>query len=508
MKETGTVYLVGAGPGDPGLMTEKGLKRLRECDAVVYDHLASERFLDEVPEGCRKIYVGKKAGCHYMKQEEINQLLVDLAKEGCDVVRLKGGDPFVFGRGGEEVMAVSQEGIPFEVVSGVTSAVAALASAGIPVTHRAVSRSFHVMTGHTMKGAGDLPLDFSEFARLSGTLIFLMGLTHLPLIVNGLLEQGKPGNTPAAVIENGTLPEQRVVRGTLETIEARAKEEHIGTPAIIVVGEVAALDFASTYHAPLEGVRVAVTGTDLLAAKLRKRLEEEGAYTDCILSMAVDSKRADEAMRSAYERLSSYGWIVFTSANAVREFFLGLMEHGLDHRSLGHVKFAVVGKGTAKELRSHGFLADYIPDEFCASSLAAGLAARLKEGERLLIPRSKKGSRELNRILDEAGAAYDDVVLYDVVEQRRDKKEIAEALKRADYLIFLSGSGVDAFFESAGEKEKALLGKVRVACIGDITAKKLEEHGRKADVTASPFTVEGLAEAILRDQNEIVQRLI
>lgn len=499
MKEMGKVYLVGAGPGDPGLMTEKGLKRLRECDAVVYDHLASERFLDEVPAGCRKIYVGKKAGCHYKKQEEINQLLVDLAKEGCDVVRLKGGDPFVFGRGGEEVMAVAREGIPFEVVSGVTSAVAALASAGIPVTHRAVSRSFHVITGHTMKGAGDLPLDFSEFAKLSGTLIFLMGLTHLPLIVKGLMEQGKPGSTPAAVIENGTLPEQRVVRGTLETIESRAEEEHIGTPAIIVVGQVAALDFSSTFHAPLEGVRVAVTGTDVLAAKLRKRLEEEGAYTECLLSMAVDSRRSKEAMQAAYDRLSSYAWIVFTSANAVREFFLGLKEHGLDHRSLGHVKFAVVGKGTAKELYGHGFLADYIPDEFCASSLAAGLAELVREGERLLIPRSEKGSPELNRILDEAGAAYDDVILYDVVEQKRDGKETAEALKKADYLTFASGSGVDAFFESAGEAELALLEKLRIVCIGDITAKRLKEHGRKADVTASPFTVEGMEQAIIRD---------
>ena len=499
MKETGKVFLVGAGPGDPGLMTEKGLKRLRECDAVVYDHLASERFLDEVPEESQKIYVGKKAGCHYMKQEEINRLLVDLAREGKNVVRLKGGDPFVFGRGGEEVMAVSREGIPYEVVSGVTSAIAALASAGIPVTHRAVSRSFHVMTGHTMTEAGKLPLDFAEFAGLSGTLIFLMGLTHLPLIVKGLLENGKSGSTPAAVIEKGTLPDQRVVRGTLDTIEQRVAEEGIGTPAIIVVGEVTALDFSSTYHEPLKGARVAVTGTGLLAAKLRKSLEEAGASTECVLSLELESCRSGEAMKAAYERLEDYGWIVFTSANAVREFFLGLLESGRDNRSVGHVKFAAVGKGTAKELLRYGFTTDYIPEEFCAAALARGLKDVVKEGERLLIPRSLKGSPELNGILDGAGIRYDDVVLYNVAERKQGEKELSEALKKADYLTFASGSGVDAFFENAGEDVTALLAGIRVVCIGDITAKKLEEHGRKADVTASRFTVEGMTEAVSED---------
>uniref|UniRef100_UPI000ABB2BE2 uroporphyrinogen-III C-methyltransferase n=1 Tax=Clostridium sp. NkU-1 TaxID=1095009 RepID=UPI000ABB2BE2 len=223
MKETGVVYLVGAGPGDPGLITEKGLSRLRICDAVVYDALLSPRLLDEVPDQCLKIHVGKRAGHHSMKQEEINQLLVELAGEGLSVVRLKGGDPFVFGRGGEEIMALSEAGIPYEVISGVTSAVAALASAGIPVTHRAVSRSFHVMTGHTLSGEGTLPADFDEFARLSGTLVFLMGLGNLSLIVKGLLNQGKPGETPAAVIQNGTLPGERTVRGTLKDIEEKVR---------------------------------------------------------------------------------------------------------------------------------------------------------------------------------------------------------------------------------------------------------------------------------------------
>lgn len=499
MKETGKVYLVGAGPGDPGLMTEKGLKRLRECDVVVYDYLASERFLEEVPEGSRRIYVGKKAGCHYRKQEEISRLLVDLALEGNRVVRLKGGDPFVFGRGGEEVLALSEAGIPFEVVSGVTSAVAALASAGIPVTHRAVSRSFHVITGHTMTEEGKLPPDFPVFAKLSGTLVFLMGFSHLSLIVNGLIEYGKPGSTPAAVIQNGTLPGQRVVRGTLESIEERAREEGIGTPAIIVVGEAAAYDFSSTLHEPLEGARVAVTGTDLLAARLRKKLEAAGAYTECVLSMEVESCRLCEAMKAAYERLAEYQWIVFTSANAVREFFAGLLENGRDYRSVGHVKFAAVGKGTAKELLRCGFAADYTPEVFCVSALARGLAEIVSEGERLLIPRAKKGSPELTEVLDREGILYDDIVLYDVTERKKDEKDMADALEKADYLTFASGSGVDAFFEQAGEEARAKLSKLKIVCIGDITAKKLEEHGRKADLTAAVYTVEGMTEAIAED---------
>ena len=499
MSDLGKVYLVGAGPGDPGLMTEKGLRRLRECDVVVYDHLASERFLDEVREGCQKIYVGKKAGCHYKKQPEINAMLIELAGEGRTVVRLKGGDPFVFGRGGEEVQELLKAGIPFEVVPGVTSAVAALSSAGIPVTHRAVSRSFHVMTGHTMTEAGSLPLDFSEFAKLGGTLIFLMGLTHLPLIVRGLLENGKAESTPAAVIENGTLASQRVVRGTLADIEARTMEAGIGTPAIIVAGDVAALDFTSTIHAPLEGVRVAVTGTDSLAGKLRKSLELLGAYTECVLTMEVESRRAGEEMTAAYKRLEEYGWVVFTSANAVREFFAGLMEQGRDHRAAGHLKFAAVGRGTEKELKNNGFLADFVPEKFSAAGLAEGLVPVVKEGERLLIPRSAKGSPELTEILERAAIRYDDVVLYDVAERKREGRPFTASLKRADYLTFASGSGVDAFFEGLDGEAEELLHHVKLACIGEITEHALNKWGRKADITAKHFTVEGLAEAICED---------
>lgn len=510
-KKIGMVSLIGAGPGDPGFMTVKGLNRLQACDAVVYDHLASERFLEEVKEDCLKIYVGKQAGCHYKKQEEINRLLIELAEAGRSVVRLKGGDPFVFGRGGEEVLALFGAGIPFEVIPGVTSAVAALAAAGIPVTHRAVSRSFHVMTGHTMEEAEGLSLRFGELARLSGTLVFLMGLTHLPLIVNGLMEHGLSKDTPAAVVENGTLVNQRVVRGQLGGLEELVEKEGIKTPAIIVVGETAALDFSSTFTPPLNGVRVAVTGTGYLAERLGQRLQKEGALTECVLSMERKSHRNSPEMKAAYEGLDAYGWIVFTSANAVREFFAGLLEWGRDFRSLGHVKFATVGTKTAEELRRYGFFTDYTPGKFCVSSLADGLKQILAKGERILIPRSGGGSEELNQKLCEAGILYDDVVLYEVTrrltesevktekEPEEGSKRLGRALEKSDYLTFASGSCVDAFFDEAGESSLKLLERVRVVCIGSITAGRLLKHGRKADVTAETFTVDGLAEAMCDD---------
>lgn len=514
MKETGVVYLVGAGPGDPGLITEKGLSRLRACDAVVYDSLISDRLLEEVPAGCRKIYVGKRAGIHSMKQEDICRLLVELAEKGQRVVRLKGGDPFVFGRGGEEVQALSEAGIPFEVVSGVTSAVAALAAAGIPVTHRAVSRSFHVMTGHTLSGDGSLPLDFDAFAGLSGTLVFLMSLGNLPLIVKGLLEQGKSGETPAAVIENGTLPGQRTVRGTLCTIGQKALEAGIKSPAIFVVGETVDLDFSSTLKQPLEGCRIGVTGTVSLAGKLRQELEAMGGQTECLLSLSVESFRREDAMKKAYENLAFYTWVVFTSANGVREFFNGLLDAGHDFRSLGHVKFAAVGKGTAQELFRFGFRADYTPQSYCTEALAEGLRDLVSSDDRLLIPRSLGGSKELNQILDEAGISYDDVVLYRVTGKRKagedgeagengeSGKEALRALVSVDYLTFASASGVNTFFEGGEEEAQKALEKVSVVCIGDITAKALMDHGRKADIVAEPYTVSGMAKAICRDWRE------
>lgn len=499
MEKQGVVYLVGAGPGDPDLMTLRGRELLAACDAVVYDHLASEHFLNWVSESCRKIYVGKQSGRHSMKQEEINDVLVELALSGLKVVRLKGGDPFVFGRGGEEILALEARGIPYETVPGVTSAVAVPESAGIPVTHRAVSRSFHVITGHTQGGEDCLPPGFQVYADLPGTLVFLMGLGQLPVIAKELMAGGKSPDTPAAVIEKGTLPGQRMVRGTLADIYEKAASAGIGTPAVIVVGQTAAYEMKCAHRtAALAGIRVGITGTRYFADRLGRALEKEGAETVRLLDMEVISHVTEPPMQEAYRNLKAYSWAVFTSANGVRIFFQGLKQTGMDHRALGHLKFAVIGDGTGRELAEHGFLADYMPDSFCAESLALGLGAILTGGDRLLIARSAGGSPVLTEILKEAKAQFDDIVLYRVAGNPAEGG--TGEPDRLDYLTFASASGVRAYAQSG----KTLVpghGKpgAKLVCIGDITARELEKHGLKADIIADKYHIQGLVAAIIED---------
>lgn len=496
-KRTGFVTLVGAGPGDPELITVKGMEALKACDAVVYDSLASEELLNEVRPECEKIYVGKRAGHHSMKQEEINQVLVEQAKKGRNVVRLKGGDPFVFGRGGEEILELQKEKIAYEVVSGVTSAIAALASVGIPITHRGMSRSFHVMTGHTRENG--VPEDLKEFGKLSGTLVFLMGLSHLEEICQSLVNQGRPLSTPAAVIQNGTLPEQKTVRGTLKDIGEKCRREGIGSPAIIVVGDVTELHMESTYKRPLSGIKVGITGTPSFTGRLETVLKDYGAQVEKIAVMDVVSLADTTPVQNCLRQLSSYTWIAFTSANGVRIFLKALLDSGRDYRSLGHVKLAAVGKGTDRELRVHGLRADYIPQQYCTESLAHGLAGQLKPEDKILIPRAVRGSEDLTRILSQAGISYEDVPLYDVKSLGLEGRDLAETIKGLDYLTFASGSGVESFLENLAEEDRNVLKETTLTAIGDVTAKVLEQAGFPADRIAGEFSISGLAECILED---------
>ncbi len=495
--QTGFVALVGAGPGDPGLITVKGIEALKACDAVVYDSLASEELLNEVRPECEKIYVGKRAGHHSMKQEEINQVLVEQAKKGRNVVRLKGGDPFVFGRGGEEILELQKEGIAYEVVSGVTSAIAALASAGIPITHRGMSRSFHVMTGHTKENG--VPEDLKEFGRLSGTLVFLMGLSHLEEICQSLVNQGRPLSTPAAVIQNGTLPEQKTVRGTLEDIGEKCRREGIGSPAIIVVGDVTELHMESTYKRPLSGIKVGITGTPSFTGRLETVLKDQGAQVEKIAVMDVVSLADTMPVQNCLRELPSYTWIAFTSANGVRIFLKALLDSGRDYRSLGHVKLAAVGRGTDRELRVHGLRADYIPEQYCTESLAHGLTGQLKPEDKILIPRAVRGSEDLTRILSQAGISYEDVPLYDVKSLGLEGRDLAETIKGLDYLTFASGSGVESFLENLAEGDREVLKETTLTAIGDVTAKALEQAGFPAERIAKEFSISGLVECILED---------
>lgn len=528
----GMVLLIGAGPGDPGLITVKGLQCLKDCDAVVYDFLASEELLGVTRPDCRRIYVGKRAGHHSMKQPEINRLLVDLAKEGLCVARLKGGDPFVFGRGGEEALALEAEGIPYRLIPGVTSAVAVPECAGIPVTHRAISRSFHVITGHTEGEEGGLPPEFQQLAKLPGTLVFLMGLRSLPAIVDGLLAAGRPESLPAAVIENGTTPSARTVRGTLLDICGKVEAAGLHTPAIIVVGETAALDFSSREGLPLDGTVVGITGTATFRERLGTLLTSLGARVECAGAMEVVSFADSPAVRAACENLESYGITVFTSANGVRLFFKGLLDSGRDFRALGSMKFAVIGPGTAAELKKYGFRADYMPSVYRTGELAellvkvAGEAAACTGTAaaatfpRILIARAKGGSPELTKVLAKAAIPFDDVALYDVsgklagmgrtgaehigAENTSAEHAAAEhtGAKRLDYLTFASASGVEAYFEQMGEEALGSMEGLKTVCIGDVTARALKERGRETDLLAKEFTVRGMVEAILDDRDK------
>ena len=482
----GMVYLIGAGPGDPGLITVKGREILRNCDAVVYDHLAAQELLEETKPGSKRIYVGKQAGCHYKSQKEINSILVELAKKGFRVVRLKGGDPFVFGRGGEEVLALKEAGIPWMIVPGVTSAVAVPECAGIPVTHRALSQSFHVITAHGKEGEDSL--DFEQLAALSGTLVFLMGLGRLSFLTQGLINAGKSGNCPAAVIEKGSLPEQRSVRGTLEDLSDRVRQAGLSTPAVIVVGETAGMD--------LSGIPeriVGITGSDGFCGKLTECFHSCGIKTRRLGGLSLCSlmeKRGEKV----YHSLERFTVLTFTSANGVKLFFEGLFDRGMDARKLSHLKIAVVGEGTREALKSFGILADWMPERYTTEDLAWLLAKHCGPEDQVLIPRSAKGSRELNRILDKAGVSYEDVPVYET-EGRDFDVSLLEGL---DGLVFGSASGVEAFWrEMEGWPDPGVLKKLEgilVGAIGPYTVKALEKHGISAISCPSEFTAEKLAE--------------
>ena len=493
---SGKVYLVGAGCGDPELITWKGLKLLRTCDVVLYDDLVADKLLEETKQDCERIFVGKRYGRHSLPQNETNELLVAKAKEGKTVVRLKGGDPFVFGRGGEEVLALQAENIPYEVISGVTSSIAVPAAAGIPVTHRKTARSFHVITGHTAAG-GETTLteNLDTLANLEGTLVFLMGLHHLEEICEGLLVGGKVAATPAAVISKGTTPEQKVVRATLGELAAEVCKAELEAPAIIVIGETAELDFTGTIPRPLYGVKIGVTGTKSITRKLRDKLESCGAaVTEMDYSTIVpyaENKPLEEALRD----VENYTWAVFTSPNGVEIFFDDLKKLRYDVRKLAHLQFAVIGTGTAAALERHGIYASFLPQKYDVESLAKGLCETVKQEENILILRAEQGSEILTEVFDTAGMHYTDVKIYDIAVDADKRRFANEKAKEMDFITFASGSGVRGFMENGGE----IPAGTKAVCIGSSTAKMLEKYGEYKRITASTFNVDGVVEAILKE---------
>ena len=499
----GFISLVGAGPGDPELLTVGGAARLAEADVVIYDHLANPALLAHARHGAELIYVGKTTDRHTLTQDEINALLVEQGLATKRVVRLKGGDPFVFGRGGEEADALVAAGVPFEVLPGVTSAIAAPAYAGIPVTHRGVASSFAVITGHEDPAKETTSIDWEHLARGIDTLVFLMGTGRLREIARQLIDHGRPPATPAAVIEWGTLPRQRTAAGTLATIADAVREAGIEPPAVTVVGEVARLrDGLRWFDArPLFGKRVLVTRTRQQASELSRALAAQGAEPIELPTIEIVPTYDEAAVAAAISdlRSSAYSWAVFTSANAV-DLFTGRIEAaGLDARAFGRARIAAIGPGTAEALRKRGLRADLVPERYVAEGLVDAFSRLVLRGQRVLLPRAE-GARELFvDALASMGARVDELKLYRAQVPSVRESDALRRLRAGeiDAATFASSSAVRNLVEMLGG-DVAPLRDIVIAAIGPVTADAVRAGGLDVAMTADEYTIEGLVDALAR----------
>ena len=478
------VYLIGAGTGDFGLLTLRACELLQAADVVIYDRLADDAILS-LCAAAKKIYVGKAAGRHTLKQEEINQLLVEEARLNKIVVRLKGGDPFVFGRGGEEALYLREHGLPFEIVPGITSAIAVPAYAGIPVTHRGIATSFAVVTGHEDPFKPESSIRWDKLATAVDTLIFLMGVANLPQIVSKLIEHGRKPDTPAALIRWGTKPEQEVIVTTL----AEAPHANIAPPAIFIVGEVVNLREQLKWFEvrPLFGKKILVTRARAQASNLSKALQDLGAHViECptikIVAPPDNFSQLDEAIKN----LRGYDWVVFTSVNGVDKFFDRLTLHGRDARALN--KVAAIGSATAQRLLSFGIIADVVPKDFVAESLADSLKD-VVAGKKVLLARAAVARDVLPETLKNFGAEVTIAPAYQTLSEASAQIDFDSL----DLVTFTSSSTVKNFIAAYGVD---CLKKIPSAAIGSITAKTLESFGVAAAVVAEEFTISGLVEAI------------
>lgn len=472
------------------------------AEVVVYDRLANAALLDgHIRPEAERIYAGKSSNHHTYPQEEINRLLVSKALEGKTVVRLHGGDPFVFGRGGEEAAALVAAGVPFEVVPGVTSAIAVPAYAGIPVTHREQNSSFAIVTGHEDPTKLGSSLCWEKLATGVGTLVFLMGLTNLGTIVQQLVENGRAADTPVAVIRWGTWPRQQTLTGTLADIVGRVKESRFRPPAVIVVGGVVGLRETLRWwdSRPLFGKRVLVTRSREQAGSLSVLLREYGAEPVEVPVLEIAPPESYEAMDGAIERLGSYAWVVFTSANGVKTFMERLETLGLDVRALAGVRLAAIGPATAQQLREYHLKVDLVPSEYVAEEVAAALISTGVSGKKVLLPRADLARETLAVELEKAGALVDNVVAYRTVAARNDLARLREQLAAGeiDVATFASSSTVRYLVSGLGEDAVPLLSRSLIACIGPITAGTARELGLRVDVMAPEHTIPGLVEALV-----------
>jgi uroporphyrinogen III methyltransferase/synthase len=499
----GLVYLIGAGPGDPGLITVKGLECVSKASVVIYDYLAAPALLKYARRDAELIYVGKKGGDHTLSQEGINALIVEKAREGHTVARLKGGDPFVFGRGGEEAEELIEAGIPFEIVPGVTSAIAAPAYAGIPLTHRKHTATVAFVTGHEDPTKEASTIDWAALAKGIGTLVFFMGVKNLPQIARRLVEHGRPADTPAALIRWGTTPRQQTVSGTLANIVQRAEEAGIKAPAIIVVGEVVSLRQTMRWFdkRPLLGKRIVVTRARTQASDLVQRLSDLGAECLEFPTIRVEPPPDWSHLDRALARINEYRWLIFTSVNGVAFFFKRLFELGKDVRMLGHLQTAVIGPATADKLMDFGFKSDIIPESYRAEAVVAAFEKEDVVGQKIMLPRAAEARPILPKELRAMGAAVDDITVYCTRPVSDHKDRLIELLEAdaIDMITFTSSSTVSNFKSLLPEgRFQELVKSATIASIGPITSETAANLGFKVHLTAETFTIDGLVEAILR----------
>jgi uroporphyrinogen III methyltransferase/synthase len=484
------VYLVGAGPGDPGLITLKGRRALQRADCVLYDHLASERLLDYAPPQAERIYVGKKRAKHEMTQEEISALLIERAQRGWTVVRLKGGDPFIFGRGGEEIEALAEAGIPFEIVPGVTTPLGLAAYTGVPLTHRAHTSAVTFVTGHRVDA-----IDWSK-AGASETVVLFMGLVNFADIAREMMARGRSPETPAMAVRWATRPDQETLVGTLASLPSLIAQKGLRPPATIVIGEVVALRdrFNWFEKLPLFGKKIVVTRDRRQAGELAEPLAELGAEAILLPTIEVGEAEDPEPLDQAIARMRTFDWVIFTSVNGVRYFMEHLDKSARDLRALSTVKICAIGPATRAAVEALHLKVDLMPEEYVAESLVAAFTEEHLNGRRILLPRAAVARDVVPKELMRRGASVDVVEAYRTVAPAGLAEHAAEVFaRRPDWVTFGSSSAVKNLVHAAGP---AILRGVRIASIGPVTSATVRETGLEVDAEGSPYTMEGLIAAL------------
>lgn len=502
------VYLVGAGPGNPGLLTLRAAEVLGRADVVIHDKLVPLRLLDHASASAERICITDLPGCHPERWPHIHEVMIEKARQGKVVVRLKGGDPFIFGRGGEEAEALANAGIPFECVPGVTAALGAASFAGIPLTHRSHASAIALITGHENLAKPGTSLDWAALARFPGTLAIYMGISRLAQITQALLENGKDPATPAAVVHRASTGEQITIDSTLAELPQAVLGSGVSAPAIIVIGTVVGLRSKLTWfeQRPLFGKRIVVTRPERQAGELVRKLEDLGAIPYVLPAVAIREPADWAPVDRALERLGEFHWIVFTSANGVDYFLRRLRHNGKDLRALANVKLAAIGPGTVEALRRHFLEADLVPAVFRSEELASALKPRVT-GQRVLLARADRGRDVLRQELAEV-AQVEQVAVYSQADAVDPESEILDCLRRGeiDFVTFTSSNIAQAFLHALDEtcRRRIHSGEVRLISISPVTSGKIAELGFPVAAEAKEYTSQGLLEALVEVARSVV----